>query len=120
MSDSIEPEDIGSDRYLIMFPCFAIMNEEGNGGVVLPQEDGQIACVILTDEDLMTSFRAKYGFEGQPIEFRDCLDLFKFLRALPPSVTQVAFDPGKASVAIYPLDRLKRFLWEEVKKEAGE
>jgi hypothetical protein len=120
MSENSEAGDIGSYRFLIMFPCFAIENKEGTGGVVLPQEDGQIACVILTDEDLVESFREQYGFQGRAITFRHVLDLFKYLRALPPEVTQVAFDPGKKSALIYPLNKLKKFLWEEAQRQAEE
>jgi hypothetical protein len=108
------------ERFLIMFPCFAVMDRDCKGGVVLPQQDGQTACVILTDEDLLRSFRQEYGFAGPTVRFEFEFQLFLYLRALPPSVTQVAFDPGKASVAIYPLDRLKAFLWEKVKEEYGD
>ena len=103
-----------------MFPCFAVMDKACKGGVVLPQEDGQIACVILTEQDLLRDFRVKYKFPGPTIRFEFEFQLFLYLRALPSSVTLVAFDPGKARVAVYPLGRLRRFLWEKIKEEYGD
>jgi hypothetical protein len=118
MSDQAEKGDGG--QFLIMFPCFAIMDKACNGGVILHQPDGQIACVILADEDLLRSFRVKHHKIGPTIRFEYEIQLFLYLRALPSSVTQVAFDPGNASVIVYSLDRLKAFLWQKVKEEYGD
>jgi hypothetical protein len=121
MSDKPEAEGaLGSDQFLIMFPCFTVMNRECTSGVLVPQEDRQIACVILTDEDLLRRFRVQHRFGGPTIRFEFEFQLFLYLRSLPPSVTSVAFDPGKTSAVTYPLVRLKRFLWEKVKEEYGE
>jgi hypothetical protein len=122
MSNKPESGDdlVEDDRFVLTFPCFTIMNTNGKGGVVLPQDDGNIACIILTDEDLLQRFREEHGLHGSPLRFEHYGQLFLFLRTLPPSVTLIAFDPGKAAATVYPVERLKRFLRNKIKEEAGE
>ena len=69
---------------------------------------------------MLRSFRVKNKLAGPTIRFEYEFQLYLYLRALPRSITQVAFDPGNTSVTVYPLDRLKAFLWEKVKEEYGD
>jgi hypothetical protein len=121
VSDQPAQEEAGEgDGFLIMFPCFAIMNKKCTGGVVLPQPDGQIAIVILTDEALLKAYRVEHKLIGPTVRFEFAFQLWLYLCSLPPSITLVAFDPGKASFVAYPIAKLKAFLWQRIEEAGGE
>jgi hypothetical protein len=103
-----------SERFLLLYPCYAIMSRDCRGGVVI-DGGGRTALVLLTDEDLLRSFRAQHGHSGPTIRFDWDHELWLYLHALPPEVTHVALDPGKTSVAFYPVDLLKQTLGERLK-----
>jgi hypothetical protein len=49
------------DSFVLMFPCFAVMNNACNGGMVIEKEDGRVGLVLLTDEDLLASYRTQHN-----------------------------------------------------------
>ncbi len=79
----------------IKFPCYAIMNNACNGGVVLPQEDGSAALALFTEEEKVRKFRAAHAcqmFAGPSVKFDWDHELLLYLNALPSAVTHVGID----------------------------
>jgi hypothetical protein len=90
--------------FLLRFPCFTIQNTAGTGPVVQTFDRGDVAMVLLDDEDLVTRFREEHGLGGDTIQFNDKGHLAAYLSTLPPVITAVAFDPGSRAAFLLPVN----------------
>ncbi len=88
---------MSAPQHTIPFPCYALMNNACNGGVVLPQGDGTVAMTLFTSEEAVKKFRLAHAsqtkFAGPSVKFDWELELLLYLNALPPSVTHIGVDP---------------------------
>ncbi len=84
-------------KFMLMFPCFAIMTPSGKGAVVQHLEGGRTGLVLLSDEDLLLRYRREHGLSGPTIRFDHAAQVALYLEGLPPEITHVILDPGDAS-----------------------
>ncbi len=88
---------MSAPQQAIPFPCYALMNNACNGGVVLNLNTGAVAMPLFTSEDKVNKFRAAQvatqKFAGPCIKFNWDHELYLYLKALPPSVTEIVVDP---------------------------
>ena len=80
-------------QYMIMFPCYTLASQSGQGVVIQPMDDGHIAIVLLTDEDLLQRYREANNLQGATITFNNAFELLAFCDDLPQNVTHVTIDP---------------------------
>jgi hypothetical protein len=96
----------------IPFPCYAIMSNNCQGGVVLPRDDGSVAMALFTSEDKVRKFRAANApqmFAGPSVKFDWDHELLLYLNHLPPAVTHIGVDAEKVGgmVLFIPVSEMK-------------
>lgn len=96
-------------QFVLMFPCFAIMSENGRGAVIQELSDGRIALVLLSDEDLLRRYRVEHQFVGPTIRFEFTPQLVLYLDTLPPEVTHVIVDPARTGFTASIADFVQKF-----------
>jgi hypothetical protein len=82
-------------QHALKFPCYAIMSNNCQGGVILPRDDGSVAIALFTSEDKVRRFRAAHGarmFPGPSVKFDCDYELLLYLNAVPPAVTHIGVD----------------------------
>lgn len=80
----------------IPFPCYALMNNACNGGVVFPRGDGTVAMTLFTSDDKVRKFRAANAsqmFAGPTVKFDWDHEFLLYLNHLPTAVTHIVVDP---------------------------
>jgi hypothetical protein len=83
-------------QHVIKFPCYAIMSNNCQGGVVLPRDGGSAAMALFTSEEKVRRFRAAHAsqmFAGPSVKFDWDHELLLYLNHLPPAVTHIGVDP---------------------------
>jgi hypothetical protein len=64
---------------------------------VHPFEDGRVALVLLTDDDLLQRYRREHGFVGPTIRFENAPQLTLYLNSIPQNITHITIDPSTES-----------------------
>ena len=100
------------DGFLLMWPCFTVLLKDRFGSVVQEVDEGTIAFVLLTDQDLVFRYQTIHGYPDNPVQaFYDAGQLRTFLALVPPQITHVMLDPlPGTSPNMYPIGPFRELL----------
>ena len=97
--------------FVLVFPCYAIESESCSGPFVRRFDDGRIAIILLTDDDLLERYRRQHGLHGATIQFDDEPQLVLYLDDMPTNITHIIIDPGEKSIFTASIaDFFRKFL----------
>ena len=106
--------DIDPDKFVLVFPCFAITSSSGNGIVTQPLDDGVIAIVLFTDADLCARYREEHSMPGAPIPINSATELALFLDDLPSAITRAAIDPKTGAAYCPTIQRIQQIVLDNL------
>ena len=86
-----------TEEFELVFPCFAI-NEKGP--IVRQFDDGRVALVILTDNDLLERYRQDNNLAGETIQFDNERQLVQYLMKVPNAIAYITVDPAQSTFTI--------------------
>ena len=104
------------DQFVMVFPCFAVKSQSGNGAKIRPlDEQGLkgVALILLTDEDLVHRFCERFNYAKDTFRFENRTELLSFLDGLPDAITHVEIDPSDGKPNLVSVDNVIRSLFRQ-------
>ncbi len=101
----------GDGGFTPSFPCFCISSDNEKGGSFESAGPGQLALILLTDDDLLDRYVLEKEYLGNAVQTIDSpAELLTMLDRLPPQVGLVTFDPVGGNNLYWPVAQVRSYL----------